>query len=81
MNNTVTSYVRTYAPIVAGTIIAWLTSNGIETDENFSTNLTLALSLAFSMLYYLVARLVGKKYPVVERFMLGSSKTPVYREK
>ena len=31
--------------------------------------------------YYYAARWIGDRFPVLERFLLGSSKTPIYTDK
>lgn len=78
MTNFVTSQIRTYAPLAAGAIIAWLTTMGLELDANTQTGLIIFITGLSQGLYYFTARFVGKKFPKLETIMLASSKKPDY---
>lgn len=79
MQDKFTAYVRTYAPIVVGALISFLATKNITVDETFRGNLVIAFTALVQGVYYLAARLVGKKWPKVEALLLGSSKTPEYK--
>lgn len=79
MKNQVVAYIRTYAPIVAAGIVTAAANIGLELGEHSEALASLIGTLG-GFVYYLIARLVGKKLPRVEAFMLGSSKTPEYTE-
>ncbi|WP_353809062.1 hypothetical protein [Agromyces sp. SYSU T00194] len=49
--------------------------DGAVTAAAVLTSLAVAGVVA---LYYWLARLVGQRFPAVERFLLGSAKTPTY---
>lgn len=78
MSNFVTSLIRTYVPIIVGAIISFLTAKGIEIDESSIAGLTAFMTALFSGVYYLVVRLLEKKYPQVG-ILLGRVKTPDYK--
>lgn len=78
MNDTVTAYIRTYAPLVAGAIIAFLAQYGLDLSAA-QEPLVAVITVLGGAIYYFVARLVGTRYPKIETMMLGSSKTPTYK--
>lgn len=80
MQDRITSYIRTISPIIVGALIAWLAKKNITVDEAFEGQLVIALTALIQGAYYVVARLIGKKYPQVEGVLLGSAKQPVYKE-
>lgn len=80
MNDKVTAYIRTYAPILVGGLIAWLATFEVVVDSQTQAALVVLLTAIIQGLYYALARLIGSKYPKIERFLLGSSKTPNYEE-
>lgn len=81
MNDTVIGYIRTYAPMVAGAIVGFLVSIGVI-DTDASAQLVAALSIVIALiaqgLWYLLGRTLGKRWPWLEKWMLGSSQTPTY---
>jgi len=81
MNDTVLAYIRTYAPIFAGAVVAFLVSVGVI-DTDASTNLIVALTTVFTVvaqgLWYLIGRLLTERVPWLAKLMLGSTKTPSY---
>lgn len=74
MNDVVISLIRTYTPILAGSLLSWL-----ALDEATSTSAVTALTGIFIALYYTVVRLLERKFP---RFgiLLGSTREPEYAE-
>lgn len=79
MSDKVTAYIRTFAPIVAGAIISYIASLGLDLS-GAQDLFVIALTALFQLFYYALARLLGTKYPKAEALLLGSSKTPVYTE-
>ncbi|WP_425005747.1 hypothetical protein [Mycolicibacterium sp. S3B2] len=80
MNDQVTAYIRTYAPLIAGTIVTYLANIGLDLHDA-EEPLAYVIGALAGAVYYALARLVGKKYPKIEALMLGSSKTPTYKGK
>lgn len=87
-----TAYIRTYVPIGVGLILGYLIThvpaiaNGIAwLDANLPAGFdwrTLLNGVAIALVtagYYWVARQIGRRWPAVEGFLLGSSSTPVYK--
>lgn len=74
------SVLRTFVPIVVGTVVSWLTVRGIELDPEFEVTLSAMLFAAAAVLWHAVARLletfVSPKFGV----LLGSTKRPEYAE-
>lgn len=80
MNSFVTSFIRTYVPIAVGALVSYLLTLGISLDADAQSGLVIFLTGLTQAVYYLIARLLEKKFPQVGALLLGSSKTPVYRE-
>lgn len=80
MNNTATSFIRTWVPVAIGSILAWLMQryNIIIPQEFYAqaTELVTALVIAG---YYGIVRLIEIKVPWVGWF-LGRAGRPVYVE-
>ena len=79
MNDLVTSFIRTYVPVIVGSLIAWLAARGINVDEQTSGAAVTALTGAIILAYYTVVRLLERKFPKIG-VLLGSSKKPEYTE-
>lgn len=77
-SDTIVSYIRTGAAILAGVIISWLVSLGLEVGETANTGLTMALTGVAIAVYYMIARALEKRWPIVGRWLLGSSRQPEY---
>ena len=80
MSDQIVSYIRTYAPVLAGAILSWLASLGLDVGAEGNVGLTIFLTGLFSALWYLVARKLEERWPSVGRWMLGSSRQPQYTE-
>ena len=80
MSNFITSLIRTYVPIAVGAIASFLLTSGIEIDANAQLGLVTFLTAVLQGAYYLVARLLEKKFPSIGGLLLGSSKKPEYAE-
>jgi hypothetical protein len=77
MNDLVTSLIRTWTPIIVGQIAGYLAATGIDVDANAIAGLTAFLGALFSGLYYLVVRLIERKYPQAG-ILLGKAKLVEY---
>lgn len=69
------SLIRTWVPVIAGSIISWLAVMGLQIDTEGEKGLTIFLTGLLIGLYYLIIRLIGKKFPQIE-VLLGSAKSP-----
>ena len=78
MNDQVTAYIRTYAPVLAAGIVTVAAQYGLDLGGGQEALASL-IGVLGGAAYYALARLIGKRYPKVETFMLGSSKTPTYK--
>ena len=79
--------IRTLVPIVVGPALAWLATTVPSVTEWLTSNfsdwkeLVLAgISAALSFGYWQLAMWLGKRWPLAEKILLGSSKRPVYVE-
>lgn len=79
MNDIITSLVRTYVPVIVGSVIAWLAARGINVDEATSGAAVTALTGAIILAYYTIIRLLERKFPKIG-VLLGSAKKPEYTE-
>jgi uncharacterized membrane protein (DUF441 family) len=72
-----TSWIRTAVPIVIGSVLAWLASQGVTVDDSLKTALDLVLGGSLSIVYYIVVRFLEVKWPAVG-WLLGTPKQPNY---
>ena len=79
MNSFITSLIRTYVPIIVGAIASYLITLGVELDAETQAGLVVALTGVLQAVYYLVVRLIERKFPQAG-VLLGSAKQVVYRE-
>ena len=89
-----TAYIRTFVPLAVGALLGWLVTTYTAVgsliawlDTALATlmpgvNLLELLQIAAVALvtaaYYWGARQLGRKWPAVERWLLGSAATPTY---
>lgn len=89
-----TSYIRTYVPLAIGAILGWLitqytiVSNAIAwldqslpvllPGTDWRELLNIAAVAAVTALYYWGARQIGRRFPKIEKWLLGSSAVPNY---
>lgn len=78
MNDQITAYIRTYAPVIAAGIVTVAAQYGLDLAAGQEA-LASFIGVLGGAVYYAVARLIGKRYPKIETIMLGSSKTPMYK--
>lgn len=69
------SIVRTIVPYLVSWVALLLARWGIDFEP--SAEFTSALTVLLGTAYYVVVRLLGKKWPALEG-LLGSKKTPTY---
>lgn len=79
MSDLVVSLIRTYVPVVVGTVIAWLVAQGIDVTPETEVQLVAGLTGIISAAYYGVVRLLERRWPVVG-YLLGSKKQPTYED-
>lgn len=79
MSDFVVSFIRTYVPILVGSLISWLTTKGLTLDETASAGLVVFLTGFLIAAYYGVVRLLEARFPQVG-ILLGSVKQPEYNE-
>ena len=72
------SLVRTVVPIVVGSVLSWFTMAGIEVDAELKANLTVALTVGFTSVYYIGVRLLETYVAPKFGWLLGLAKSPVY---
>lgn len=89
------SYIRTYVPIVVGAILGWALvkftvvaqavawADAVLPTIGFSWRelLNAAAIAAVTAAYYWAARQIGRRFPRLERWLLGSAATPIYTQR
>lgn len=80
MNNFMTSIVRTYVPIVVGSVLSFLAVRyGLAVTPDIENQLVAGLTGLIIAVYYGIVRLLERKFPQVG-VLLGSAQKPVYVE-
>lgn len=79
MNDLVISTIRTAVPAFVGAVVALLAGWGIPIDDSAVMGFQAFVFALLTGLYYLLVRLVAKKYPKLE-WLLGSPKAPSYED-
>jgi hypothetical protein len=80
MNNLITSLIRTYVPIIVGSVISFLAvEHGFAVEPDIQNQLVAGLTGVIIAAYYLVARLLERKFPELG-VLLGSKQKPTYVE-
>jgi hypothetical protein len=77
MNDFATSLIRTFVPLIVGSIAAWLAARGINISSEDAAGLAAFLAAVFAGLYYLLIRLIERKHPGAGA-LLGAAKQPEY---
>lgn len=72
------SLVRTYVPWLVGALIGWLISLGVPLDPDVEVQITLALTLAASFVYYFLARIFEIYVSPKLGWLIGLPKQPIY---
>lgn len=77
MSNLITSYIRTYVPILVGALISWLIRQNVDAEGIDQAEIVAWLTPACIGAYYFLARLLERQWPALG-LLLGSTKRPVY---
>jgi len=78
MSNFLVSLIRTWVPILVGTVIAWVVSTGLfDISDDQAAQATGAATAAAIGLYYSIVRWFETKYPQAG-WLLGTPKPPEY---
>lgn len=88
------SYIRTFVPVIIGAILGWAITTytvvaeaiawldgvlaGVAPGTSTRALLDALAIAAVTAAYYWVARRLGRRWPTLEAWLLGSSATPVY---
>jgi hypothetical protein len=73
-----TQQIRTYVPVGVGALITWLLSLGIDVGAQAQVGLITFGTALVTAGYFSAASAAQRKWPFVGRYLLGSSKAPVY---
>lgn len=79
MNNFVTSLIRTWVPIVVGSVLSHLATAGLDIDPHDAQGLITAVTGIFIAVYYLIARWLETNWPQLG-WLLGTAKKVQYKE-
>lgn len=74
------SIVRTLTPVIVGAILGWLASINLAPDPGLEAALTIALSSAFTAVYYILVRLFERYVSPRFGWLLGIAKEPAYTD-
>lgn len=72
------SLVRTFTPIIVGTVLGWFVAAGITVDPEFEKAFTLLISAVLSGVYYVGVRLLETYVTPRFGWLLGLAKQPDY---
>ena len=70
------SIVRTFTPIVVGSVVGWFVTAGIPLDDKFGGLLELVVSGLLTAVYYVAVRLLETYVTPKFGWLLGLAKTP-----
>ena len=79
MHDLITRLTRTYVPIAAGAIVAWLLTIGVEIDTETQASRIIVLTGLTQALYYTLVTYLARKFPKLE-VLLGSKQPPEYNK-
>jgi len=77
MSDLFISLIRTWVPIGVGSVLAWLSTKGVEVSEETKLAAVAALTGVLGSIYYAIARVLESRWPVFG-LLLGKRKTPTY---
>jgi hypothetical protein len=89
VSDRIVALIRTLVPALYGVAITWLVGRFPAVQdalawltETLGVDVTTAIGLAVTALviagYYWVARVLGARFPILEKWLLGSSAVPSY---
>lgn len=70
------SIVRTAVPIVVGAVLGWLTAANITLDPEFEATLTVVITSAFTLGYYVIVRLFERFVSPKLGWLIGLAQQP-----
>lgn len=70
------SLVRTFVPVVVGSVLAWFAAKGIPVDPDLETTMTVALTGVATFVYYAVVRFMEMKVSPKFGWLLGNNSSP-----
>lgn len=70
------SIVRTAVPVVVGAVLGWFTTANITLDAEFEATLTVLITSAFTLAYYVVVRLFERFVSPKLGWLLGLAQQP-----
>jgi hypothetical protein len=76
-SNIAPSMIRTWVPVIVGSLISWVANLGIHVSAQYQGILIVTMTAAIIGLYYTAVRYLETKFPVLS-MLLGSAQTPVY---
>jgi hypothetical protein len=78
LSNLVISFIRTYVPIIVGSVLSWVAVNsGIIVSEDLKNEATVFFTALIIALYYGILHLLEQKWPAFGK-LLGKEAIPVY---
>lgn len=75
MNDLLVSMIRTWVPIVLGSVLTWLIEAGVDIDRD---GVIVAVTGFVIAVYYAVVRVLETRYPAVG-VLLGRKTAPTYQ--
>lgn len=75
--NFVLSLIRTWVPVIIGSLISWLANLGIEVSAQYQGILIVIMTAAIIGLYYTAVRFLETRFPAIG-VLLGAAQPPVY---
>lgn len=80
IKNFIIGIIRTATPIVAGTVLTFLTNAGLELPEEIKQELSFIIFGVMSLAYYAAARALEEFVAPKFGWLLGVAKAPVYQQ-
>ena len=80
MSDQITSYIRTFVPIVIGAVVSYFATKGFNVPLDLQVAATAFLTVLISTVYYIIVRKLESKYPNLG-ILLGVPSAPTYPPK
>lgn len=77
LSDTAIAAIRTFVPLVVGSLISWLLTMNVVLDAATEASLTTALTAIVTAVYWSVVTWASKKLPILG-WLLGYPSTPTY---
>lgn len=72
------SLVRTFVPVIVGSVVGWVAVSGVPLDAGVEVGVTTVVTALATGLYYVVARLLETYVAPRFGWLLGKPVAPVY---